>query len=55
MTRKDFELIAYVIRYTNISAEARATIAKDMAVNLRGTNPRFDADRFIAAATAEAK
>jgi len=59
MTRKDFELIAGVIRdlnyrladtsYAGVKAFTVHTIAKEFSRALQGTNPRFDVERFVAA------
>jgi hypothetical protein len=49
MTRKDYELIAWTIKTTMISPEARAEAAHAFAVTLRSTNARFDVDRFLSA------
>lgn len=59
MTGRDFELIAQVIRnYTPLSDdlfhtndEIRADLARDFADTLQAKYPRFNRDRFIAAAT----
>lgn len=59
MTRRDFELIASIIRTfrpsapipESILAEYRADLAGHAAASLRIANPRFDPDRFITAAT----
>lgn len=59
MTRQDFELIARVIREWQppspvpqwVATEMREALARDMAATLVYTHPRFDRDRFIAAAT----
>lgn len=57
MTKKDFELIASVIRAANTAIyregttpyDAIAFVTLDMANRLVDTNPRFDRDRFLAA------
>lgn len=56
MTRKDFELIARVLRETRVSGDespAKDAILNDaayhFAAELRYTNERFDADRFLTA------
>jgi hypothetical protein len=57
MTRKDFDLIADALNTAFVcatSAEQRRGVMKaihNTATTLRSTNPRFDFDRFIAAAT----
>jgi len=50
MTRTDFELIAMVIRETEIGPAAKAAIANAFCSHLRAINPRFDANRFKLAA-----
>lgn len=59
MTRKDFTLIAEVLAQAMVSADAiglgTGTIAyliEQFADKLATTNPRFDRDRFIRAASA---
>ena len=48
MTRKDFELIADVVK--NIEdKETRATVAMNFGVKLRRVNPRFNLSRFVEA------
>ena len=54
MTKKDFELIAGVLRdfdfAEGISPETtRLLLAEDFAAKLATTNERFDAERFIKA------
>lgn len=67
MTKKDFELIAGVLRATDIGQDFghsvdghsaylgaecdRANVTEAFADALQHTNPRFDRERFIAAAT----
>lgn len=51
MSRKDFILIAETIRFFDVDADTRARLAAEFADTLRGTNARFDRERFIAAAT----
>jgi hypothetical protein len=60
MTRKDFELIADVLRDVresyadnNVSTQHVDTVAKCFAIRLQGTNPRFDQDRFMRACGVE--
>jgi hypothetical protein len=48
MTKKDYELIASVIRLWT-TGETRIHLAFKMSEALKGTNPRFDAERFYAA------
>jgi hypothetical protein len=50
MTRKDFELIAEVIKTSQYySADYRNEIARNMAQALAATNPAFNEDRFLKA------
>lgn len=53
MTKKDYILIAEVIRGTNTSQKTRREIAYELAERLQKDNPRFDRDRFIFAALGE--
>jgi hypothetical protein len=52
MSRKDFELVASIIRQLhrengdNIPYDR---LVKDFADSFAGTNPRFDEERFVAA------
>jgi hypothetical protein len=55
MSKKDFEKFAEAIRFAPVSQSARLVMAKEIAQVLKGSNPRFDTDRFIAAATKEVK
>jgi hypothetical protein len=53
MSKKDYELIAETIRifsrrYLNEADAAR--LRRDFAAALIGTNPRFNADKFLTAA-----
>lgn len=54
MTKKDFELIAGVLRRAD-TCTAKIVDAREVALMfadaLQHTNPRFDRERFIAAAT----
>lgn len=58
MTRRDFELIASVVRETELTAGnasypdcevARGQLARAFAAELAATNPRFDRERFLRA------
>lgn len=61
MTRRDFELIAGVLRREHEShrgyhatdrpdpVDVLDTLARHLAVELAATNDRFDADRFLTA------
>ena len=52
MTKKDFELIAFVIQWLPETCEVdNLGIAREFALALKSTNARFDRERFIAAAT----
>lgn len=57
MTKRDFDLIARIIREVGDDGvlcmddvDDRITLAHQFASALEKTNPRFDSDRFIAAA-----
>jgi len=52
MTRKDFELIARVIRNID-DKDSRNQTALNFATELKQTNPRFDTQRFVTACTEE--
>lgn len=50
MTKKDFALIAATVRALDLAyPETREHVAMRFAAALRGTSPRFDRVRFIAA------
>ena len=50
MTKKDFELIAKVVRETEgVSKPARVRLATEFAKELLYVNSRFDKDRFCEA------
>ena len=53
MTRKDFQLIADIIAKMPDHAPSlrsqKTSTARAFAEGLKTTNPRFDADRFLAA------
>lgn len=51
MQHRHFVLIADTIARTELTIEARDMVAREFADALRGTNPRFDRERFLAAAT----
>ena len=54
MTRKDFQLIADVLKASGTSPMNRCVIkdvAMNFAVELQKTNPRFDVQRFVKACT----
>ena len=53
MTRKDFEMIAKVVK-TIDDEETRNTVALNFGVLLRRTNDRFNLVRFVAACDAKA-
>lgn len=47
MTRKDFELIANVLK----DSKAPKVVREKMADALRGTNPNFNREKFLEACT----
>lgn len=47
MSRKDFELIARVIREARIAPDAREEVAIKFADELRATNINFQRGRFL--------
>ena len=49
MSRKDYVLIAGVIKSLELSAEAKALIAKEFASALKSTNSAFKPERFMEA------
>jgi hypothetical protein len=49
MSRKDFELIARVLRSAELSRADRATLAASFAAALSSTNPAFNRERFMRA------
>jgi ABC-type branched-subunit amino acid transport system ATPase component len=56
MTRKDFELIAHVLRTSphlraldELAAEVRDSLAQEFANALANTNERFDRAKFLKA------
>lgn len=51
MQRRHFELIAETIRFANVAPAVRAAMAAEFARALKVTNPMFNAERFIEAAT----
>lgn len=51
MTQKHFELIAHIIDTAPITGEVRRTIAEEFAKRLAYQNAKFNADKFIKAAT----
>jgi hypothetical protein len=57
MSRKDYELIARVLRDANVADEHQyellERIALGFALELAATNPRFDRERFLAACGVE--
>jgi len=55
MTKKDFQLIADVLKASGTSPMNRCVIndlAMNFAVELQKVNPRFDVQRFVKACTA---
>lgn len=53
MSRKDYEAIARVIHWANVSEKQRIELAHDFASMLARDNARFDSARFIQAAMPE--
>lgn len=59
MTRKDFEMIAGVIRRVGTGdhpedwTACKGRIALELAETLKSTNPRFNAERFVRACLGE--
>lgn len=51
MTRKDYELIAEILRKSPVSQEARQLVAEEFSDHLWLENSKFDQERFVAAAT----
>jgi len=49
MTKKDYQLIADVLRNTDMSSELRSTLAMNFAVVLKQDNPNFKPVRFCQA------
>ncbi len=49
MTRRDYNLIAEVLRVNFQHNLEYYALIDDMAANLASTNPRFDRERFMAA------
>ncbi len=55
MSRKDFVLIAEVIRTCKIDKTSKDVVINRFCAELRGTNPLFDSSRFIAACKGDGK
>ena len=53
MTRQHFERLAAII--ADLEPEIRQHVAERFACELRGSNPRFNPDRFVRVATGEAR
>lgn len=51
VTRSTFEAVALAVRLAQVTPEARQEVARSLADQLAETNPRFDRDRFMKAAT----
>ena len=49
MTRKDYQLIAIVLKNTEMSSDVRSTLAMNFAVVLKQDNPNFKPVRFCQA------
>ena len=54
MTRKDFQMIADVVKMIN-DKDTRHTVAMNFAVKLKDVNPRFDISRFVGACNSPMK
>ena len=50
MTRKDYQLIADVLRNSDLSHSTRSLLALNFAAALKRDNPRFNMPKFIRAA-----
>lgn len=55
MSRKDYELIAEIIRGLELDAELHDQVARAFAFNLTPTNHRFNVDRFVRACRAHSE
>jgi hypothetical protein len=53
LTRQHFQLIADVVKRTNVDDTTRKALAYDFAFELRRTNPKFDTNRFLVACGVE--
>jgi hypothetical protein len=51
MQKRHFEFIAEAIRHSELNSDQRLTIAKEFVYKLKLTNPLFNAERFVEAAT----
>lgn len=49
MSKKDFELIARILRGLPVDCYGTEQVAERFAEELQRTNPRFDAARFLTA------
>jgi hypothetical protein len=47
MTKKDFQLIADILKSSDLPANAHATVSMNFAVALKRINPRFNTQLFI--------
>ena len=50
MTRKDYELIAYILRNSDLPGNIRSHLALNFCAALKRDNPRFKPTRFCQAA-----
>jgi hypothetical protein len=50
-SRQHFEMIARVLRETEVDEQARERLTEAFASELYATNPRFDRQRFIRRST----
>jgi len=46
MTKKTFEMVARILRTTDMPATTRTALAREFVGEFRQVNPRFDAERF---------
>ncbi len=53
MTKKDFELIAAVIKDLPLKRADREAVARTFGARLLSTNPRFQFERFMSACEVE--
>lgn len=54
LSRKHYIEVAKILADSDLSQEARRSIAKDLADYFKGDNARFDRDRFMTAACPDA-
>ena len=51
MTKKDFKLLAKAIKNSPIAEADKVAVVASLVVELKQTNPRFDAEKFMAMVT----